>query len=206
MIRALPDASFDRDRWLAILANHGVHAVILGIELILLDKVPLQLEGVEVHIGLTSIALVHQEQGVQTLELHPPFFGFAFRLAYGGAILIKAAQMFIPAVMKSMIDQHLGHAFGARVVAFAQHIFGFQHQVRCFHIVTVGIVVWKRLPRIREVQVHGAWINADFIANDDQKLLESLTKQIVFPDFVELREALQQMNVRVHGFVANREL
>ncbi len=79
------------------------------------------------------------------------------------------------------------------------------HEIRCLHVVAVGIVIGNRTPVVGEVEIHDAGLHCYFVANDMEQFVDSLPKRVIFPDLVELRKGLKQVDVSVHGLVAERE-
>ena len=103
VIRRLPDLSF---RWilrLPVRSHHLVDAVKLGINLVLSDEPPLFLECVEVLGRFLAIFFMHQQKGIETFELHPPFFALVFGLSECCAVFVKAAHVGVPPIGQRMI-------------------------------------------------------------------------------------------------------
>ena len=76
----------------AVLPDHLVHAVELGIDLVARDELPLLPERLEVGAGVPAVLLVHQQERVQPLELHPPFLLAVLGTPEGRAVAIEASQ------------------------------------------------------------------------------------------------------------------
>ena len=99
----------------------------LGVNLVLSDEPPLFLERVEVLGRFLAIFLMHQQKGIESLKLHPPFFALVFGLSECCAFLVKAAHVGVPSIGQRMINQHSCHLLGPRIVRHPEHIFCFEH-------------------------------------------------------------------------------
>src|ERR1022692_3322839 len=110
----LPDDAFVLADGSAIGLRQIVCAMKFCINCVLLNKLPLLEEPFEVNAVLFPVPLVHQKQCIQPFHFHPPFFNGIFWLAKRSAFAKEAAVRLVPAISKSVIDQHLGHPFSLR--------------------------------------------------------------------------------------------
>src|SRR5260370_39933156 len=104
-----------------------------------------------------------------------------------------------------MVHEHSGHALGGGIVGVTEGCGGIQHEVSGLNVVAIGIVVRKRPTSIGEIEIHGAWVDADLVAENGEQLFQALTQRLILPDLVKLCEGLQQMKMRVHGLIADGE-
>ncbi len=78
----LPYASFCSCGWCAVWFDHVVDAVILSIDLISLNVLPLLLESAPIDIGLCAVLFVQQKKCVERLHLNPPLLAKIVRFSY----------------------------------------------------------------------------------------------------------------------------
>ena len=84
--------------------------MVLRVDRVLLNEVPLLQESFEVNALLFAIPLMHHQQRIQTLNFHPPFLHGVFGLAKCRAFPKETAILRVPAIMQSVVHQHPGHA------------------------------------------------------------------------------------------------
>ena len=118
VIGSFPNAAFVESCGLVVGTDHEVQAMKFGIDLIFLDEIPLLLECFEIQIGFRAVFFVHQQQRIQSFDLHPPFLAFVFGRTVGGAILVEAAEIGVPAVGQGVVHEHFGHALGGGIVVW----------------------------------------------------------------------------------------
>jgi hypothetical protein len=66
VVRGFQDPALVGVHRTAIRTHHFIDSMEFGIDLIVLDKVSLQLEGLEIDVSLPPIFFVHQEKGIQS--------------------------------------------------------------------------------------------------------------------------------------------
>src|SRR6266496_2193 len=93
VVRRLPDLPFGWILRLSIWPDHLINAVKVGVNLVLSDEPPLFLKRIEVLGCFLAIFLMHQQKGIESLELHPPFLALVFRLAECCPFFVKATHV-----------------------------------------------------------------------------------------------------------------